>query len=53
MAQVAEVGFTLLVQEIVAFFRERNPALQVVEEGEWENITFRRPKRVAPAAATR
>ena len=35
-----------LVQEIVSFFRERNPALQVVEQGEWENITFREPKRV-------
>ena len=35
-----------LVQEIVAFFRERNEALQLVEEGEWENITFRKPKRV-------
>ena len=35
-----------LVQELVAYFRERNAALQVVEEGEWENITFRKPKRV-------
>ena len=40
-----------LVQELVAYFRERNAALQVVEEGEWENITFRKPKRVpAPVA---
>jgi 4-hydroxy-3-methylbut-2-enyl diphosphate reductase len=37
-----------LVQEIVAWFRDANPALRVVEVGEWENITFRRPKRVAP-----
>ncbi len=35
-----------LVQEIVSYFRERNPALQVIEEGEWENITFRPPRRV-------
>jgi 4-hydroxy-3-methylbut-2-enyl diphosphate reductase len=35
-----------LVQELVAFFREKNPELRVVEEGEWENITFRKPKRV-------
>ena len=41
-----------LVQELVAYFRERNEHLQVVEEGEWENITFRKPKRVpAPLAA--
>lgn len=40
-----------LVQEIIRYFRGRNPALDVVEEGEWENITFRAPKRVpAPAA---
>lgn len=37
-----------LVQGIVAWFRERNPALQVVEEGEWEDIEFRKPKRVSP-----
>jgi len=40
-----------LVQEIVAYFRARNPGLTVVEEGAWENITFRKPKRVpAPVA---
>ena len=40
-----------LVQEIVAHFRGINPALNLVEEGEWENITFRPAKRVpAPAA---
>ena len=35
-----------LVQEMVTFFRERNKDLELVEEGEWENITFRKPKRV-------
>ena len=29
-----------LVQDIVRFFRQRNPRLEVVEEGEWEDITF-------------
>ena len=38
-----------LVQEILVYFRGRNKDLEVVEEGEWENITFREPKRVAPA----
>ena len=37
-----------LVQEIINFFRERNAKLEVVEEGEWEDIVFREPKRVAP-----
>jgi 4-hydroxy-3-methylbut-2-enyl diphosphate reductase len=37
-----------LVQEIVTFFRAKNPHLVVVEEGEWEDITFRQPQRVAP-----
>jgi 4-hydroxy-3-methylbut-2-en-1-yl diphosphate reductase len=35
-----------LVQDIRALFQARNPALQVVEEGEWENITFRPAKRM-------
>jgi 4-hydroxy-3-methylbut-2-enyl diphosphate reductase len=40
-----------LVQEIVAYFQQHNAALRVVEEGAWENITFRKPKRVpAPLA---
>lgn len=39
-----------LVQDVVAWFRERNAALDVIEEGEWEDIRFRKPKRV-PAAA--
>ena len=38
-----------LVQEVVATFKRQNDALEVIEEGEWENITFRKPKRV-PAA---
>ena len=37
-----------LVQEVVAWFRARNPDLDVVEEGEWEDIEFRKPKRVPP-----
>jgi 4-hydroxy-3-methylbut-2-en-1-yl diphosphate reductase len=40
-----------LVQEIVAWFRTRNPGLHVIEEGEWEDIEFRKPKRVAPHEA--
>jgi 4-hydroxy-3-methylbut-2-enyl diphosphate reductase len=35
-----------LVQEIVAFFKTRNPKLRVIEEGEWEDIKFRPAKRV-------
>ena len=38
-----------LVQEVVHYFRQRNPQLTVVEEGEWEGITFRRPRRVPPS----
>ena len=37
-----------LVQEIIEFFRKRNGGIEIVEEGEWEEITFRQPKRVAP-----
>jgi len=37
-----------LVQEVVAHFRALNPALDVVEEGEWENIEFREPKKILP-----
>lgn len=37
-----------LVQEVVAHFRRLNPALQVIEEGEWENIEFREPKKILP-----
>ncbi|MBB6100067.1 4-hydroxy-3-methylbut-2-enyl diphosphate reductase [Deinobacterium chartae] len=39
-----------LVQEVVAHFRARNAALEVIEEGEWENIEFREAKKVLPAA---
>ena len=35
--------------EIIEFFHRRNPGLQVHEEGEWEDITFRKPKRQPPA----
>jgi 4-hydroxy-3-methylbut-2-enyl diphosphate reductase len=55
---VASVGVTSaastpddLVQEVVAWFRARNPGLELVEEGEWEDIAFRKPKRVPPPAA--
>ena len=37
-----------LVQAVVDHFRALNPALEVVEEGEWEHIEFREPKKVAP-----
>jgi len=39
-----------LVQEIVAYFRSRNPELELIEEGEWEEIEFRQPRRLAPRA---
>jgi 4-hydroxy-3-methylbut-2-enyl diphosphate reductase len=35
-----------LVQEIVGFFRDANPDLKLTEEGEWEQIAFRKPKKV-------
>jgi 4-hydroxy-3-methylbut-2-enyl diphosphate reductase len=37
-----------LVQAVVEKFRQTNPALQVIEEGQWEDIEFREPKRVSP-----
>ncbi|ADH62945.1 hydroxymethylbutenyl pyrophosphate reductase [Allomeiothermus silvanus DSM 9946] len=37
-----------LVQEVVGYFRSHNPALEVIEQGEWEDIEFREPRRVAP-----
>jgi 4-hydroxy-3-methylbut-2-enyl diphosphate reductase len=37
-----------LVQEVVAYLRQQNPGLEVIEEGEWEDIEFREPKRVSP-----
>ena len=39
-----------LVQEVVGFFRQANPSLSVVEEGEWEKVAFRAPRRQAPEA---
>lgn len=38
-----------LVQEIVAYFRDLNPLLELVEEGEWEQISFRPARRVPVA----
>lgn len=35
-----------LVQGVVAHFRALNPDLEVIEEGEWENIKFRPAKKV-------
>lgn len=40
-----------LIQEIVDFFRASNPNLELIENGEWENITFRQPRRVPPKQA--
>ena len=39
-----------LVQGVVAWFRDRNPELELVEEGEWEDIAFRKPRRTPPPA---
>ena len=41
-----------LVQQVVDYFRAKNPELVVSEDGEWENIVFRPPKRV-PAGPTK
>jgi 4-hydroxy-3-methylbut-2-enyl diphosphate reductase len=41
-----------LVQGVVRFFRERNPDVEIIERGEWENITFRQPERVPPATGS-
>lgn len=37
-----------LVQQVVEFFKAKNDQLQVVEEGEWEDIVFRKPRKVPP-----
>lgn len=37
-----------LVQEIVRFFQIRNPEVEIIEEGEWEEISFRQPRHVPP-----
>ena len=42
-----------LVQAVVEHFRTLNPALQVTEEGEWENIVFREPKKTGPGEGGR
>lgn len=39
-----------LVQAVVARFQQQNPDLKVIEEGEWEDIEFREPKRISPQA---
>ena len=59
LEETASVGITSaastpdhLVQEIVAFFRQRNPALEIIEEGEWEDIEFRRPRRRPPVTSS-
>ncbi|WP_135257622.1 4-hydroxy-3-methylbut-2-enyl diphosphate reductase [Thermus caldilimi] len=38
-----------LVQELVALLKAKNPGLEVVEEGEWEEIAFREPRPLSPA----
>ena len=55
LSGVSSVGITSaastpddLVEAVVAHFQALNPALEIVEEGEWENIEFREAKRVAP-----
>ena len=35
-----------LVQAIRVLLEKRNPSMNIIEEGEWENITFRPAKRV-------
>ncbi|HHO55915.1 MAG TPA: 4-hydroxy-3-methylbut-2-enyl diphosphate reductase [Trueperaceae bacterium] len=35
-----------LVQEIISYFKNKNPQLKIIEEGEWENIKFRPAKKV-------
>ncbi len=42
-----------LVQEVVAYFRARNPGLQVLEEGEPEEVAFRMPRPIPPEEALR
>ena len=41
-----------LVQTIVRFFQIRNPEVEIIEEAEWENISFRQPKRMPPRAVS-
>ncbi len=42
-----------LVQEVVDVFRRANPELAVVEEGEWETVAFRAPRRRSPGEGPR
>ncbi|GHF28153.1 4-hydroxy-3-methylbut-2-enyl diphosphate reductase [Deinococcus metalli] len=58
LAGVHSVGITSaastpddLVQAVVAHFRALNPALEVIEEGEWEDIEFREPRKILPTDA--
>ncbi|WP_164835724.1 4-hydroxy-3-methylbut-2-enyl diphosphate reductase [Thermus tenuipuniceus] len=37
-----------LVQELVALLKAKNPGLEVLEEGEWEEIAFREPRPLSP-----
>lgn len=37
-----------LVQAVVAHFRGLNAGLELIEEGEWEDIEFREPRRISP-----
>ncbi|WP_234554463.1 4-hydroxy-3-methylbut-2-enyl diphosphate reductase [Thermus caliditerrae] len=37
-----------LVEELVALLKAKNPGLEVVEEGEWEDISFRMPRLKEP-----
>jgi 4-hydroxy-3-methylbut-2-enyl diphosphate reductase len=53
LEDVSSVGITSaastpddLVQEIKMMFLKSNPALEIIEEGEWEDISFRPAKRV-------
>ncbi|GGK32914.1 4-hydroxy-3-methylbut-2-enyl diphosphate reductase [Deinococcus malanensis] len=55
LSGVCSVGITSaastpddLVQAVVEHFRVLNPNLQVIEEGEWENIEFREPRKILP-----
>ncbi|MFN4231715.1 MAG: 4-hydroxy-3-methylbut-2-enyl diphosphate reductase, partial [Thermus sp.] len=37
-----------LVQELVGLLQARNPGLEVIEEGEEEDIAFRQPRILSP-----
>jgi len=40
-----------LVQDVLAYLRRLFPDLEVVEEGDWEQIRFREPARVPPGVS--